>query len=160
MATFSTIGIYGTTRESFFGALKKKGITHFCDIRLRRGLRGSLYTYGNAKELEAALEKLEIEYRHVQDLAPTKELIAKQFKADKAQRVSGRQREAISSEYATAYKKEVLGRFDVESFVESFPARAKVVLFCVEHEPAACHRSIVAQAIKNVSGKRVPDITP
>ena len=161
MAKFFTMGIYGTSRDSFLSTLEENKITDFCDIRLRRGLRGSLYKYGNAKELEATLEKMGIAYRHVQDLAPTNAIREKQFQADKERHISsGRQREEISPAYAAAYKKQVLDKFDLDAFMEEFATKARVVLFCVEHDAKACHRGIVANAIKDRTGKSVPDITP
>jgi len=160
-ATFYTIGIYDTTRESFFGSLEKHKVTHFCDIRLRRGLRGSLYKYGNAGELTKTLEEMGIEYRHVLDLAPTQAVREKQFRADKEEGISsGRQRHEISPDYEAAYRKNVLAKFNLSEFIEQFPSRAKVVLFCVEHEAGACHRSLVAAEIAKITGKSAKDITP
>ena len=158
---FFTIGIYGTTRDSFFGALKKYKITHFCDIRLRRGLRGSTYKYGNAKELEATLEEMGIAYRHVTDLAPTEAIRAKQFAVDKKKGISsGRERQELSTEFSAAYQKQVLSKFGIDSFIKEFPSRANVVLFCVESEPHACHRSLVAVTLAKHTESTVTDITP
>jgi uncharacterized protein (DUF488 family) len=158
-ARFFTIGIYQTTAESFFESLRRNKITHFCDIRQRRGLRGSKYKYGNSEELQGRLSKLGIEYRHVTELAPTEEIRQVQMAADKKAGITGTSREQISPEYAAVYKKYVHG-YDFKAFVESFPADAKVVIFCVEHSARACHRSIVAEHLAQRLDAEVKDITP
>ena len=38
-----TIGVYGKTADQFFSALTEHQIDVFCDIRQRRGLRGSIH---------------------------------------------------------------------------------------------------------------------
>jgi uncharacterized protein (DUF488 family) len=157
---FFTIGVYDTTHDSFFGALSAHKITHFCDIRQRRGLRGPKYKYANAKELEATLAKMGIEYRHITDLAPTTAIREKQFAADKEHGITGTSREEISPDFAAAYKKHILDKFDVSSFVETFPAGSKIVLFCVEHYAQACHRSLVAKVLAEHLKSKVIDITP
>lgn len=155
-----TIGVHGTTLESFFGTLVKHRVTHFCDIRMRRGMRGAAYKYANATELQHRLAKLGIEYRHVLDLAPSKEVRELQVKEDKRQHVSISERTQLSPEFARAYKTERLAHFDLENFIASFPKDANVVLFCVESHAAACHRSLVADAIAQLTGRDVPDLTP
>lgn len=39
----ATIGVYGFTEERFFGELTEAGVDLLCDVRRRRGLRGSTY---------------------------------------------------------------------------------------------------------------------
>ena len=36
-----TIGVYGFDPGGFFGALSAAGVDTFCDVRSRRGVRGS-----------------------------------------------------------------------------------------------------------------------
>ena len=81
--TVFTIGVYGSTEESFFGALVENEIDLFIDIRARRGMRGSKYSYVNSTVLQAKLRKLGIYYAHLKELSPTKKIRALQWQADK-----------------------------------------------------------------------------
>jgi len=49
MIEIFTIGVYNSTEESYFGKLMDAKIDLFCDIRQRRGVRGSLYKYVNTQ---------------------------------------------------------------------------------------------------------------
>ena len=69
-----TIGVYNSTEDSFFDKLKSNDIELFCDIRLRRGVRGAQYKYVNKTYLESKLTSLGIQYLHIKELAPTKEI--------------------------------------------------------------------------------------
>ena len=53
-----TIGVYNSTEDSFFDKLKSNNIELFCDIRLRRGVRGTQYKYVNKTYLESKLTPL------------------------------------------------------------------------------------------------------
>jgi len=44
---FVTIGVYGFSADAFFEALQRAGVDSFCDIRYRRGVRGSEYAFAN-----------------------------------------------------------------------------------------------------------------
>ena len=127
---------------------------------MRRGMRGSIYKYANATELQDRLLKLGIEYRHVLELAPTKEVREIQVNTDKRQHISISERVELDPDFAEAYRKERLGHFNLEEFIQGFPENARVVLFCVEAYVDACHRSIVAQAVQELTGQTVLDITP
>ncbi|MFN2179799.1 MAG: hypothetical protein ACK2UV_09955, partial [Candidatus Promineifilaceae bacterium] len=53
-----TIGVYGFDETTFFQALKDAGVDTFCDIRRRRGVRGSRYAFANSKRLQKRLAEL------------------------------------------------------------------------------------------------------
>jgi uncharacterized protein (DUF488 family) len=157
----TTIGVYGFNEESFFDALQEAGVHLFCDVRWRRGVRGSDNAFANHKRLEARLNNLGIEYLHRRDLAPTPELREKQFHADKAAKVAKRERLTLSPDFVNAYCEEVLPDFDPRAFLEELPEGTSVVsLFCVEREPAACHRSLIADLLNEVEGVTVEHIIP
>ena len=69
-----TIGVYGFTEAAFFQALLDAGVDSFCDVRARRGVRGSRYAFSNSRRLQARLADLGIEYHHFPNLAPTAEI--------------------------------------------------------------------------------------
>ena len=91
-----TIGVYGSTADSFFGKLRENKIDTFCDIRRRRGVRGSEYSYVNSKRLQDKLSELNINYLHILDLSPTDEIRHIQNAYDKEEHTSQRKRESLS----------------------------------------------------------------
>src|SRR5687768_9412137 len=97
--TFFSIGVYGTTEQSFFNKLVAHGITTFCDIRNRRGVRGSKYSYVNSKKLQAKLQELGIRYLYVPALAPTREIRSIQQGADKNEQIKKSQRQELSPSF-------------------------------------------------------------
>ncbi|MCY3917842.1 MAG: DUF488 domain-containing protein [Chloroflexi bacterium] len=170
--TIFTIGVYGSTEESFFGALVENEIDLFIDIRARRGLRGSKYNYANSSYLQANLKELGIYYAHLKELAPTKEIRALQWEADKQDKTLKRERTGLSDAYIKAYKKQILkyGRRKAELILEphlvlerakhlaEYPTAKplqRYVLFCVEANAEACHRSIVATRFRDKTGGKV-----
>jgi uncharacterized protein (DUF488 family) len=158
---FITIGVYGFDEEDFFQAIQDAGVTTFCDIRQRRGLRGSAYAFANSQRLQARLAELGIRYIHRKDLAPTPEVRARQKAADKRDKVAKRQRTTLGPAFIDAYREEVLAGFDSRQFVDDLgPDAGVVVLFCVEREPAACHRSLVAERLEADLGVEVRHLTP
>ncbi len=142
-----TIGVYGYTPDSFFKKLTDNNIDTFCDIRRRRGVRGAEYTFANSSRLQARLKKLGINYLHILNLSPSDELRQLQYSHDKEQNLSQRKRESLSKEFIKTYKVQVLKNFNFQSLLDQLNAldSKKVVLFCVERNPAACHRSLAAE---------------
>jgi len=117
----------------------------FCDLRARRGVRGSEYAYANSARLQARLAELGIRYLHFKELAPSTDVRSAQYAVDRAEGVGKRQRRVLSPAFADAYCRERLERFDSADFVAGLGPEVRVVaLFCVEREPAACHRSLLA----------------
>lgn len=155
-----TIGVYGTTESSFFNALVEHGITHFVDVRRRRGMRGSQYAYANASALQKKLRELGIHYVHHLELSPTKEIRETQKAVDAAVGTTKTARTELGSEFVRRYQSECLAQFDSKEFLDRFPTSAKLALFCVENQPQACHRSLLAERIQSDSGVEWRDITP
>lgn len=144
-----TIGVYGKTETQFFSDLEQAGVTTFCDIRRRRGVRGSQYAFVNSKYLQAALAERRIAYRYLPELAPTQAIRELQHSADSESGVSKRARQELSEEFKRKYTSDVLSAFSSSAFAEMFSGSAdRVVLFCVEGTAAACHRSLVAERLQ------------
>lgn len=152
-----TIGVYGSTFESFFNKLTDNNIDTFCDIRKRRGVRGSEYTYANSKRLQDHLKKLEIHYIHLPGLSPSDDLRKIQYQIDKEAKTTQRQRQTLSEAFSELYEKEVLNKFAFNNLIEQFKLlkSKNVVLFCVEQNPSACHRSLTAEKFHNEYGTPV-----
>lgn len=156
-----TIGVYGWDADRFFRALQATQIDTFCDIRARRGVRGSEYAFANSQRLQERLAELGIRYIHRPDLAPSQATRAAQHEADEATHTARRQRSTLSRAFIDAYEREQLGSFDSAAFVESLgPGAHRVVLMCVEREPSACHRGLLAARLSRDLGLEVRDLTP
>ncbi len=146
--TFVTIGAYGWDAERFFAALVAAGVDTFCDLRARRGVRGREYAFANSQRLQARLAELGIRYLHRPDLAPDAETRAAQHAADQAGHTAKRQRGSLSPAFVDAYCRERLDGFDSAVFLADLAPGAQVIaLFCVEREPAACHRGLLADRL-------------
>lgn len=156
-----TIGVYGADEPAFFGALRKAGVDTFCDIRARRGMRGREYAFANSTRLQTRLRELGINYLHFPDMAPSPELRKAQAKDDKAHRIARRKRAVLGKDFVEGYCQEILANFDSRKFVERFGREAKVIaFFCVEREPAACHRSLLAERLEKDLDLTVEHLIP
>jgi uncharacterized protein (DUF488 family) len=158
--TVTTIGVYGWTPERFIAALHDADVVQLLDVRQRRGVRGSEYAWANSARLQAALAEAGIEYRHRTELAPTTELRQLQYREDARLGVGKRSRAALAPAYRERYTKEILARVDLAPIVDAMPADASSALFCVERDPEACHRSIVAERLAAEFGLPVSHILP
>jgi uncharacterized protein (DUF488 family) len=146
---FYTVGVYNASEEEFFNKLVSNGIDTFCDIRQRRGVRGSKYAFVNSKRLQLRLEQLGIRYLHMQGLAPTTAIRDLQRKSDQERGELKSERQALGNVFVTEYERQVLTDFDFNVFLKDLERTGaeRVVLFCVEERAAACHRSIVASRL-------------
>lgn len=156
-----TIGVYGFDRDSFFQALLDAHVDTFCDIRLRRGMRGSTYAFVNSTSLQRQLQQLGIHYIHIKDLAPSQAIREKQKIEDARLGQAKRTRIELSQTFIEAYEEECLSKFDSANFANMIDPEAKVVgLFCVECEPQACHRSLAARKLAQDLDLSIEHITP
>ena len=140
-------------------------------------MRGSKYNYANSSYLQAKLKELGVYYAHLKELAPTKEIRALQWEADKEEKTLKRERTGLSSAYIKEYKKEILKIYkrradrvidphemldrakQLAEFAIDNPLQ-RYVLFCVEAEATACHRSLVAARFSHKTGGKVKHIKP
>ena len=156
-----TIGVYGFDEDRFFETLRKAKVDTFCDIRSRRGVRGSTYAFANSLRLQARLAELGIRYLYRKDLAPTKAGRDRQAAVDKTTKIAKRKRTTLGEAFITAYRTECLVSFDSHSLLDDLEEDAQVVaLFCVEKDPEACHRSLVADKLAKELKLEVEDIVP
>jgi uncharacterized protein (DUF488 family) len=139
--------VYGFTVEEFLDALREADVRLLLDVRQRRGVRGPQYAWANAKRLRAALAEAGIAYRHHPELAPTTELRQLQYAEDDRLGVAKRSREELAPEYRRRYLSEILDRADLGGLVAELPDEGAGALFCVERDPEACHRSVIAERV-------------
>jgi uncharacterized protein (DUF488 family) len=144
MRTVATIGVYGFDQAAFLASLRRARVKVLLDVRQRRGVRGSEYAWANSARLQAALADAGIEYRHHKELAPTTELRRLQYAEDDRQGVGKRSRVELAPEYSHRYTREILDRVELGPIVASLPEDGATALLCVERDPEACHRSLIA----------------
>jgi uncharacterized protein (DUF488 family) len=129
-------------------------------VRQRRGVRGREYAWANAQRLEAALEQAGIAYSHHKELAPTTELRQLQYAEDDRLGVGKRSRVELAPEYAARYLHEILDQVDLDPLVAELPVDRASALLCVEREPRACHRSLVAERLAAEYGVAILHLLP
>ncbi len=159
MTAIATIGVYGFDRETFLATLADAGIDLMLDVRQRRGVRGSEYAWANAQRLQGSLGEAGIDYSHLKELAPTTELRQAQYRADAMRGEGKRSRTVLSPEYASGYTEEILNRADLAPIVK-WIGGSKAALLCVERDPEACHRSLIAARLQQDWGFSVEDLRP
>jgi uncharacterized protein (DUF488 family) len=158
MPKVATIGVYGFDLDSFLARLREADVRLLLDVRQRRGVRGREYAWANSQRLQAALSEAGIEYRHHPELAPTTELRQLQYAEDDRMGVGKRSRERLAPEYVERYTLEILDRADLAAL--DLPETGAAALLCVEAEPAACHRSLIAARLAERYGVETVDLRP
>ncbi|MET9695001.1 DUF488 family protein [Streptomyces sp. NPDC006514] len=66
----------------------------------------------------------------------------------------------LAPEHAERYTREILDPFDLGALAAELPHGAVSALFCVERDPEACHRSLVAERLRAEHGLPVMHIRP
>jgi uncharacterized protein (DUF488 family) len=155
-----TIGVYGFTGDSFLDALSGAGIGLVLDVRQRRGVRGPEYAWANSARLQAALAAAGIGYAHHKELAPTTELRRLQYAEDAREGVGKRSRVQLAPEYVERYTREILDQADLGPVVGSLPPDAGAALLCVERDPEACHRCLIAARVEREHGLTAVHLRP
>jgi len=155
-----TIGVYGWTLEGFLEALAAADVRVLIDVRQRRGVRGPEYAWASAVRLQSALAQVGVLYRHHIDLAPTTELRHVQYAEDARRGVGKRSRVALAPEYRARYEREILDHADLPALLRELPAQGAAALLCVERDPEACHRSLIASRLAHCHGMAVTHLRP
>lgn len=159
MPSIATIGVYGFDRDSFLARLAEAKVGVLLDVRQRRGVRGSEYAWANARRLQAALAEAGIAYSHLKELAPTTELRQLQYREDERLGEGKRSRTVLAPEYAHGYTEGILDRVDLGPIVK-WIGNSSAALFCVERDPEACHRSLIAARLEDDWGFGVRHLCP
>ena len=130
----STIGFTQKSAQRFFELLRESGVKRIVDVRLRNG--SQLAGFAKKGDLAwFARELCDIDYVHVPDLAPTKELL------------SGYRQGQISW---NTYEDQFVDLMKARR-IESVLSRDVVdngCLLCSEDQPHHCHRRLVAEYLK------------
>jgi uncharacterized protein (DUF488 family) len=155
-----TVGVYGFTAERFLVALEQAKVDVLLDVRQRRGVRGPEYAWANSRRLQQALTEHGIAYEHLKELAPTSEIRAGQYAADAAAGESKRARTELSDDFKRAYVELILEPADLKGLLAGFDDSITAALLCVERDPRACHRSLIAERLAADHGVPVEHLVP
>ena len=158
--SIATIGVYGFDAESFLRRLQDADVELVLDVRQRRGVRGPEYAGANARRLQEALADAGIFYEHRPELAPTTELRHLQYAEDDRLGVGKRSRRQLAPEYIRRYTAEVLDHADLLPIASGLSGLGKPALLCVERDPEACHRSLIAHRLAERHGATVEHLRP
>ena len=155
-----TIGVYGWDLSSFLGALAAADVRLLIDVRQRRGVRWPEYAWANSARLQAALAGAGVAYEHHKELAPTTELRQLQYAEDARQGEGKRSRTRLAAEYSTRYTREILDQAPLDAVADELPIDGAAALLCVERDPEACHRSIIADRLAAEHAVAVSHLRP
>jgi uncharacterized protein (DUF488 family) len=156
-----TIGIYGYSARTFMDALVRAEADAVIDIRARRGLRGSVFAWGNSRRLQGLVADAGITYLHLPEFAPTASIRDIQKAADHERAEAKRKRSELSRAFADAYEHEILRSDASARLLAAIPDRVvRPALLCVERLPEACHRSLLASRVHSDLGTPVQDLMP
>lgn len=152
---FFTIGVFNSEEQNFFNKLTTNQIDTFCDIRQRRGVRGTKYSFVNSNRLQQKLKERQINYKYICDLAPTTEIRNIQKIIDRDTGVTKRVRNELGIAFKSIYTEKILEIFNFDEFISELKNNGskKIVLFCVEEKHEACHRSLVCNKLKTMGFK-------
>lgn len=132
-----TIGFTKKSAEQFFTLLRNAGVKRLLDVRLNN--RSQLAGFAKRDDLKFFLKEVaNIEYVHVPELAPTKEIL------DAYKKHGGDW---------NVYEQEFLELMQRRSIENQFPPEffAQSCLLCSEHLPKQCHRRLVLEYLKAYS---------
>lgn len=71
-----------------------------------------------------------------------------------------RNRRELAVEYTRRYTAEILDHADLTTIAESLPTGITAALLCVERDPEACHRSLIAQRFAEEHGLSIQHLRP
>jgi uncharacterized protein (DUF488 family) len=74
--------------------------------------------------------------------------------------VSGRAATIGVDGFTERYTREILDRVDLAPIVEGMPRDGLAALFCVERDPEACHRSLIAAQLSERFGLQIVHLRP
>jgi uncharacterized protein (DUF488 family) len=136
MTKHYTIGITAKSAEQFFALLEQNGVKKIIDTRIRPN--SQLAGFAKGPDLAFFAHRLAgIDYEHVLDFAPTKELLDQY-----------RKKQLSWAAYAAAYR-QLLADRAVGDMVDS-KGLHQACLLCSEHTPEQCHRRLLAEYLQTI----------
>ncbi|MEW4526967.1 DUF488 domain-containing protein [Maioricimonas sp. JC845] len=129
-----TIGFTRKSAEEFFTQLREAGVRRILDVRLNN--RSQLAGFAKRDDLRFFLRAVaDIDYEHVTELAPTREMLD-------AFKKHGGEWDVYEQEFL-----ELMARRRIESTVTT-EMLSDSCLLCSEHLPEMCHRRLVLEYLE------------
>ncbi|MBW8816293.1 MAG: DUF488 domain-containing protein [Caulobacterales bacterium] len=142
----ATIGYEAAPQARVIDTLKAAGVEVLIDVRAVAASRRAGFSKGI---LSASLEDAGIEYVHLRELGTPKE-----------GRIAARHgRTAQMREIFEAHLAEPKAQLQLAQAIEIAKAR-KAALLCYEADPKGCHRTIVAEHMREAAPFQVEDLYP
>ncbi len=146
MIPLATIGYEAAPQARVIDTLKAAGVEVLIDVRAVAASRRAGFSKGI---LSASLEDAGIEYVHLRELGTPKE-----------GRIAARHgRTAQMREIFEAHLAEPKAQLQLAQAIEIAKAR-KAALLCYEADPKGCHRTIVAEHMREAAPFQVEDLYP
>ena len=141
MITFFTIGFTKKSAEQFFELLKSNKVKQLVDVRISNG--SQLAGFAKGKDLAYFVKQIcGIDYKHITDFAPTKELL------DRWHKETVTWAEYIEEYTAMLKQRDIIKKYGVKQFDGS-------CFLCSEETPEMCHRRLLTEYMKNHSVEEV-----
>ncbi|UPR31030.1 DUF488 domain-containing protein [Vibrio crassostreae] len=136
-----TIGFTKKNAETFFSFLKDSGVKTLLDVRLNNV--SQLAGFAKRDDLKFFLKELcGIDYVHIPDLAPTKQIL------------DGFKKGTISWEEYEVQFRDLMAQRNIEKIVQP-TLLENGCLMCSEHEPDFCHRRLVVDYLNEHSDNKL-----
>lgn len=143
----ATIGYEGAPQEAVFEALEKAGVEVLVDVRAVTSSRRPGFSKSH---LSAGLPERGIDYLHLRGLGTPKEgrLAVRRGDPKGLRRIFG------------AHMKTAEARHDYEALLGLLRRGKKICLMCYEHDPDTCHRTIIAERVREELGLKIENLAP
>lgn len=141
MINLYTIGFTKKSAEQFFELLKKNNVKTLVDVRISNSSQLAGFAKGNdLKYFAKAI--CGIDYRHIVDFAPTKNLLDK-----------WRKEEVNWKQYTEVY----IGLLKSRNIIKNYGVKTfdKACFLCSEETPELCHRRLLVEYMKEYSTEEV-----
>lgn len=147
MTTLATIGYEGATVQSFLDALRAAGVELLVDVRAVASSRRPGFS---KTRLAENVRGIGIDYLHLRGLGTPAE--------GRAAARAGRHAEmhAVFAEHLATPGAQA----ELHALAELVRAGRRVCLLCFEADPAHCHRTLVADALRELVPIEVADLRP
>ncbi len=133
-----TIGFTKKSAETFFTKLRESGVKRLLDVRLNNS--SQLSGFAKRDDLRFFLKTIaDIEYEHVPELAPTKDILD-------AYKKHGGDWEVYEAEFM-----ELMAKRSIENQLRQEEFQSSCLL-CSEHLPKLCHRRLVLEYLQDKWG--------
>lgn len=133
-----TIGFTKKSAETFFTKLRESGVKRLLDVRLNNS--SQLSGFAKRDDLRFFLKIIaDIEYEHVPELAPTKDILD-------AYKKHGGDWEVYEAEFM-----ELMAKRSIETQLRQEDFQSSCLL-CSEHLPKLCHRRLVLEYLQEKWG--------